>query len=120
LKATGTVHPSSRLLWLFALVHGEGQLAAGYDAQKNFRLLKWPQIEREYPKHFRIATVMMKQPATLAEIAEQSGAPLAEVVDFVNAYLAIGTAEMEVPPAPVEAGQQKSGFLGRLRSRSGA
>lgn len=119
LKAANSVQPAVRLLWLFALVHGEGRLAAGYDPQKKFRLVKWPQIEREYPKHFRIATVMMKQPATLTEVAEQSGATLAEVTDFVNAYLAIGTAEMEVPPAPVEAGQ-KSGFLGRLGIRSGA
>lgn len=115
LKAAQTEQPFSRLLWLFALVNGEGQLAAGFDPDKKFRLTKWPQIEREYPRHFRVATVMMKQPATLAEVAEQSGAPLAEVTDFVNAYLATGFAEMEEPPAPVDANAQKSGFLGRLR-----
>ena len=115
LKVAHPPQPLSRLLWLFALVNGDGQLAAGYDVNKKFRLTKWPQIEREYPKHFRIATVMMKQPATLTEIAEQSGAPLAEVTDFVNAYLATGFAEMEEPPAPVDANALKAGFLGRLR-----
>lgn len=115
LKAGQEAQPWSRLLWLFALVNGEGQLAAGFDAEKKFRLVKWPQIEREYPKHFRIATVMMKQPATLGEVATSSGAPLAEVTDFVNAYLATGFAEMEEPPAPVDPNAQKAGFLGRLR-----
>jgi hypothetical protein len=120
LKAAQTEQPLSRLLWLFALVNGEGQLAAGYELDKKFRLTKWPQIEREYPRHFRVATVMMKQPATLPEIAEQSGAPLAEVTDFVNAYLATGFAETEEPPAPIDANAQKAGFLGRLRGlRSG-
>jgi len=115
LRASQPPQPLARLLWLFALVNGEGQLAVGFDLNKKFRLTKWPQIEREYPKHFRIATVMMKQPALLTEIAEQSGAPLAEVTDFVNAYLATGFAEMEEPPAPVDVNAQKAGFLGRLR-----
>ena len=52
--------------------------------------IELPQIEREYPKHFRIATVMMKGPAKLTEIAEQSGASLGDVTDFVNAGLATG------------------------------
>jgi hypothetical protein len=37
----------------------------------------------------------MKGAATLTEIAEQSGAPLAEVIDYVNASLATGFAAAE-------------------------
>ena len=64
----------------------------GTSPNAKFKLIKWPQSEREFPKHFRIATVMMKGPASLTEIAEQSGASLAEVTDFVNANLATGYA----------------------------
>jgi hypothetical protein len=67
-------------------------IAPGIDPNSLFKLNKWPQTEREFPKHFRIATVMMKGPAKLTDIAEQSGVPLAEVTDFVNASLATGYA----------------------------
>lgn len=84
--------PWSRLAWLCALLGGKGSLAAGFDPNQNYKLSKWPQTEREFPKHFRIATVMMKGPAKLTDIAEQSGVPLADVIDFVNASLATGYA----------------------------
>ena len=58
-------------------------------------LTKWPQIEREYPKHFRLATVMMKGPALVKEIAEQAGVGEAEVIDFVNAGLVTGAVVVE-------------------------
>ncbi|HMB55719.1 MAG TPA: hypothetical protein VKM35_00755 [Arenimonas sp.] len=88
----GGNQPYSRLAWLCALAAGKGVIAPGNDPNSQFKLVKWPQTEREYPKHFRIATVMMKGPARLTEIAEQSGVTLGEVTDFVNANLASGYA----------------------------
>jgi hypothetical protein len=88
----GAPQPWSRLAWLCALVGHRGTIAPGIDPNAQFKLNKWPQTEREFPKHFRIATVMMKGPARLTEIAEQSGVPLPEVTDFVNASLATGYA----------------------------
>jgi hypothetical protein len=79
-------------------------------------MTKWPQTEREYPKHFRIATVMMKAPASLGEIAEASGVTEAEVADFINANLATGFAEPEGDPTPVEPAKS-GGLFGRLRGR---
>jgi hypothetical protein len=113
----GGAQPMARLRWLFALVSGEGQLAEGYAMDERFSLSKWPQIEREFPKHFRIATAMMKGPATIAEIAETSTAPIAEVIDFVNANLASGFAQVgRVPePEPEQAG--KGGLFDRLRGK---
>ncbi len=110
----GGSQPWSRLAWLCALSGGNGALAPGFGLNDKYKLLRWPQTEREFPKHFRIATVMMKGPALLTEIAEQSGVTLAEVIDYVNACLASGVAEPEsgAPPAP-EAG--KGGLLGRFR-----
>ena len=93
--AAGGAQPYMRLLWLCGLVVGSGQLLPGYAAAKKFQLTKWPQIEREYPKHFRLATVMMKAPATVKEIAEQAGVGENEATDFVNAGLVTGAVVVE-------------------------
>jgi hypothetical protein len=110
-------HPLMRLRWLYALVHGHGVLAPGYDANAHFRLTKWPKTEREYPKHLRIATTMMQSPGTPAEIAAKSDTPLADVNDFINASLATGYAELLNPsPTTPDTGQKAGGGLfGRLR-----
>ncbi len=116
--AAGPAQPLSRLLWLGALASGRGSLLPGYDPEAKYRLNRWPQTEREFPRHFRIATAMMKAPATLAEVAAASGIALEEIVDFVNANLATGVAEavVEAPPEPA-AQPRAGGLLGRLRGR---
>ena len=91
-KQLGGSQPLARLSWLAGLVGGHGQLLPAYNPNSLFKLSKWPQTEREFPKHFRIATVMMKGPAKLTEIAEQSGSSLGDVTDFVNANLISGHA----------------------------
>ena len=119
IAAAGDAQPLSRLQWLGGLLAGNGELVPGNDPDGRYRLTKWPQTEREYPRHFRIATAMMKGPATLAEIAEASGSPLAEVADFTNANLATGFAEFVPEPEPEpEAPPKPTGFFGRLRGRS--
>ena len=72
-RASGGAQPYMRLLWLCGLTVGKGNLLPGYALNRKYTLTKWPQIEREYPKHFRIATAMMKGPATLDEVAAASG-----------------------------------------------
>ncbi|HZH44079.1 MAG TPA: hypothetical protein VEY50_08370 [Lysobacter sp.] len=114
----GEAQPLMRLVWLGGLVRGHGALPAEYGPEQKFRLNKWPQTEREYPKHFRIATAMMKGPATLAEIIEASGVTASEVADFINANLATGYAEPVDEPEPgPEPAKTGSGLLGRLRGR---
>ena len=115
----GAAQPLSRLQWLGGLLGGHGALLPGNDPDGKYRLTKWPQTEREYPKHFRIATAMMKGPATLAEVAEASGVSREDVADFVNANLATGYAEHVLPATPEpEATPAKSGGLfGRIRGR---
>lgn len=93
-KQLGGSHPLARLSWLAGLVSGNGHLLPDYNPNSLFKLSKWPQTEREFPKHFRIATVMMKGPAKLTDIAEQSGSSLSDVTDFVNANLISGHASV--------------------------
>jgi hypothetical protein len=117
-EALGAAQPLNRLQWFGGLVAGKGHLLPEYDTSGRYRLTKWPQTEREFPKHFRIATAMMKGPATLAEIAEASGVSFLEVADFVNASLGTGYAELvpEVPPEPAES-QKSAGLFGRRRGK---
>jgi hypothetical protein len=114
----GAAQPLVRLQWYAGLLAGKGRLLPGFDATARYRLSKWPQTEREFPKHFRIATAMMKGPTTLDELAAASGVPLDEVVDFVNANLVTGFAEpiAEQSPEPTEP-QKSGGLLGRLRGK---
>lgn len=105
-QAEGGAQPYMRLLWLCGLSLGHGYLLTGDSPNKKFLLTKWPQVEREYPKHLRLATVMIKGPALVREIAEQTGSSESEVIDFVNAGLVTGavvvegsTASSDVPRA---------------------
>lgn len=93
--SSGGAQPYMRLLWLCGLSVCNSQLLPGFSPTRKFLLTKWPQIEREYPKHFRLATVMMKGPALVKEIAELSGVAESEVVDFVNAGLLTGSVVVE-------------------------
>jgi hypothetical protein len=115
----GAAQPLARLQWLGALLAGGGELLPGYDPNGNYRLTKWPQTEREYPKHFRIATAMMKGPSTIGEIAAASGVERAEIADFFNANLATGYAEqvLHTAPEPEPPAKPGGGLFGRMRGR---
>ena len=122
LQESGKMQPASRLLWLAHALGSNGQLGAGLDINAKFKLARWPQIEREFAKHFRIATVMLKQPATLAEIADQSGATLGDVIDFTNAYNATGYIETDGATKSADPPARDSGrhaILSRLRNPFG-
>jgi hypothetical protein len=114
----GAAQPLNRLQWFGGLVAGKGSLLSEFDPAGRYRLGKWPQTEREFPKHFRIATAMMKGPATIDEIASASGVPAADVADFVNASLVSGDAE-HVPDTAAETTEppKPAGLFGRLRGK---
>ncbi len=116
--ALGAAQPLNRLQWFAGLQAGKGALLSDYDAAARYRLGKWPQTEREFPKHFRIATAMMKGPATLDEIAAASGVSLPDVNDFVNANLITGYAEsVQEPTADAGEPQKSGGLFGRRRGK---
>jgi hypothetical protein len=119
LRAEQPAQAYTRLIWLDALVHSNGRLAPHLDPGGRYRLKSWPEIERDYPNHLRIATAL-KQPAKLNEIATAANAPMAEVFSLVSAYDAIGLIEVERrlprhdPSAP-----GSGGLLARLRKPFG-
>jgi hypothetical protein len=116
-QSEAPAHSVTRLIWLCHALGSPGRLNPALDPNGKYKLARWPQIEREFPKHFRIATVMLKQMATLADVAEQSGAVLADVIEFTNAYHAIGFIEVDAP-ATAAATSRDSGagaLLSRLR-----
>jgi len=106
--------PYSRLMWFAHLARSEGQLDAGLPADGRYRLTRWPQVEREFPKHFRIATAMMSGAGTIDDIASQSKAGASDVVEFINAYNALGYVACEAM-LPVTSPGDRSGLLERVR-----
>lgn len=96
----GGSQPLGRLVWLAALGGSDGMIVGGRPGAR-YRLSRWPQVEREFPRHFRIATTMMKGFQTPEEISGISGAALDEVNDFISASLVTGFAEIE-PEASAE------------------
>jgi hypothetical protein len=117
LQASGKGQPYARLLWLHHALGSRGKLSRELDPDAKYKLNRWPQIEREFPKHFRIATVMMKQHATLTDVAEQSGATLPDVIDFTNAYNATGHIDIEPVVAPSSGRDTgRNAILSRLRN----
>ena len=110
--------PLARLQWLAGLGASHGVLLPALREALRFKLSKYPTAEREFPKHIRIATSMLKQPATPEEIAQGSGQPVEDVIDFINACAAVDLIEAEFPaPAGEPAETARGGLLGRLRLR---
>jgi hypothetical protein len=114
---TMPAHPYARLQWLTHLVQGDGQLDPTLDVNARYKLSRWPQSEREFPRHFRIATMMLKQAGTLDEIAEQGGATISDVANFINAYHALGYIEVDGAERASE-GANRGGLFGRMRKTS--
>lgn len=114
----GEPMPLARLRLLAGLGAFEGQLGGELDPSLPFRLPRWPQIEREFPRHMRIATALMKGPATVDELVAQLGMPYAEVADFLNGFVAAGFVEQVPPVAEPEAPPPAAGerLMGRLRA----
>lgn len=98
----GGPQPLARLRWYAALVAAPGTLPEGAEADSRLHLKRWPEIEREFPRHFRIAAALMRHPATLAEIAAQTGSDAADVADFARAAQARGLLSV-LPPAAADA-----------------
>lgn len=114
----GGTQPLPRLLWLAGLGCGSGELHQDLASATRFKLGKYPTTEREFPKHIRLATAMLKQLSTVDELVAGSGLEKADVCDFINACYAIGLVETDQPAeVAVVADEAKGGLFGRLRGK---
>lgn len=96
LNATRATHaPQSleRLRWYAGLIATPGILSRRLGRGTRCKLTRWPETEREFPKHFRIAKAMLNDAVTVDEITAASGMPQEEVIDYVNASHAAGRLE---------------------------
>lgn len=108
--------PLGRLRWYAGLVATPGILGRKLLRSERYKLSRWPETEREFPKHFRLAKEMVKDFATVDEIAAASGVPHEEVVDYFNACFADGRLEVPAKAQEGDAAQQAS-RRGRLMAR---
>ncbi|MDQ2972056.1 MAG: hypothetical protein ABIY40_07890 [Rhodanobacteraceae bacterium] len=114
--------PLARLRWFAGLTAAPGMLARGLRDDERYKLTRWPQTEREFPRQFRIATAMMKEAATPADLAAACGVPLADVIDYINASRAAGWLAVErdePPPVEEESQQRGAALLSRFRKPFG-
>ncbi len=115
-------HSLDRLRWLAGLLSSPGRLNDRLEVGVAYKLTRWPRIEREYPRHFRIATAMFKEGGTLLQLAEMSGASADDVADFMNACDAVGLIE-PVYAAPDDDGgdvpRGRGSVMSRLRNTLG-
>lgn len=112
----GETLPLTRLLWFAALCATPGKLAPELDPDALFHLTRWPQIEREFPRHFRIATAMMREANTIEALATTANTPETDVIDFINAYHMAGRiASTSAPTMDGNAAEPDKGVLSRLR-----
>lgn len=92
-RLTNPAQPLGRLRWYAGLIATPGILGRKLSRSERYKLTRWPETEREYPKHFRLAKEMVKDYATVDEIVLGSGMSYEEVVDYMNASFADGRLE---------------------------
>ena len=114
-RAAHPAQPYNKLQWMEALLRSGGRLASHLDPGGTYKVQRWLDILRDYPRQARISTTMM-QPLRLHEIVAASGADMSEVFDVVNAYDAIGWLEWK-PRAPRHGESPSDGGLGGFVQR---
>ncbi|MGH8146111.1 MAG: hypothetical protein ACREPY_07240 [Rhodanobacteraceae bacterium] len=121
MKGVRETHPAQsleRVRWYAGLIATPGILGRKLTQGGRCKLARWPETEREFPKHFRIAKAMLKNAATAEEIAAASGVSFEEVVDYVNASHAAGrlenTVEAGASTSASTGASRKSGLMAKL------
>ena len=108
-----SAYPLHRLAWILGYGLGEGILLADYSANDKYRLTHWPHIERRFPDHFKLATLLMRDALSLSELVEKSGIKQSEVCNFLNAGLSSGQIK-------TQSGAETGKLLRKLRRSSHA
>lgn len=115
-RVANSSQPLERLRWYAGLIATPGILGRKLGRTDTYKLSRWPETEREFPRHFRIAKAMLHDPASMAEIVAASDTSRDEVVDYINASFASGRLETQATRQTGEAAKasRKGGLLARL------
>ncbi|MGH8124428.1 MAG: hypothetical protein ACREPK_01080 [Rhodanobacteraceae bacterium] len=115
-RAANPAQPLERLRWYAGLIATPGILGRKLSRAERYKLSRWPETEREFPKHFRIAKEMLKQAATADEIVAASGMTYEDVVDYINASFAGGrlAATAAKPGNDTAQGSRRERLMARL------
>ncbi len=86
------ISPLNNLIWQAGVDHCDGQLLTGHDMNRPVRLNAWPNFTRNgfRQSHFKLATIMARQPISLNALREESGVTENEIISFFNAAYAVG------------------------------
>ena len=117
-RAANPSQPLERLRWYAGLVATPGILGRKLGRTDTYKLSRWPETEREFPRHFRIAKAMLHEPASIEEIMTASGMSHDDVVDYINASFASGRLATPVTRQDRDAAREprKGGLLARLNT----
>ena len=107
-RAANPAQPLGRLRWYAGFIATPGILGRKLNRSERYKLTRWPETEREYPKHFRLAKEMVKDYATVDEIVAASGMTYEEVIDYMNASFADGRLEAAPKAEDAEAAPRTS------------
>lgn len=115
-RAVNEAQPLERLRWYAGLIATPGILGRKLARDQRYQLARWPETEREFPRHFRIAKAMLKEAVTADAIAAATGVPYEDVVDYINASHAAGRLKAAVaePVGPAPAQGRTSRLMARL------
>lgn len=114
-RLTNPGQPLGRLRWYAGLIATPGILGRKLLRSERYKLSRWPETEREFPKHFRLAKEMVRDFASVDEIVAASGMSHEDVVDYFNACFADG--RLEVPPKTQESDAPQGSRRERLMAR---
>lgn len=84
------------LIFLAALTGSQGRLWSGADLDAPVRLKRWPSLRSvpNYSDYVGLAAFMNGNTADLKTIAERTGVPLGQVIDFHNGCMALDLLEI--------------------------
>lgn len=121
--------PPRELEWTFWISNGAPRLRPELDPAKRWRLVRWPDFGRlpHYHADVRMASALMAQPLSLAELTEVAKVRRETAINFLNAtYTLRALSEEAAPqPAPTPAAAPRparsglAGLIAQLRRKFG-
>jgi len=92
-----TLSALDNLLWLAGVEFSHGQLLPGHSMDHPVKLKAWPNFTRNgfRRSQFKLAASMASQSISLTALADSTGVPQEEVIDFYNAAFAVGLINRE-------------------------